>query len=239
MKSIFKRYAENPVLSPEDMPGDCFAVYNGGAVKINGEYIALVRTEDSARYQRIWCARSRDGYRFTPDPEPVKIVADDMDEYLKYAKDSFFDPRINVVEGKFYVTYAAYTFKYGSRIGLGVTEDFKTIRHIGFPLHVLNRNAVLFPEKIDGLYVMLHRPEGAAAETSGFPALPICGSGEIARLSPTAEADDGTVSKSALAVPRSARTAAGWSLPMRLTATARDSTTPSEQFCLISAIRPK
>ena len=56
MKSIFKRYAENPVLSPEDMPGDCFAVYNGGAVKINGEYIALVRTEDSARYQRIWCA---------------------------------------------------------------------------------------------------------------------------------------------------------------------------------------
>ena len=59
MKSIFKRYAENPVLSPEDMPGDCFAVYNGGAVKINGEYIALVRTEDSARYQRIWCEIGR------------------------------------------------------------------------------------------------------------------------------------------------------------------------------------
>lgn len=159
MKSIFRRYSENPVLRPEDMPFDCFAVYNGGAVKVNGGYIALVRTEDSTRYQRVWCARSSDGYHFTPDPEPVKFTADDMEQYRKYAADSFFDPRINPVEGKFYITYAAYTFRYGCRIGIGETEDFRTVRHISFPHHVQNRNAVLFPEKINGMYVMLHRPE--------------------------------------------------------------------------------
>ena len=159
MKSIFKRWSGNPVLRPEDMPGDCFAVYNGGVVRRNGEYIMLVRTEDSSRFQRVWCARSSDGYHFTPDPEPVRFVADDMEEYRKYTADSFYDPRINVVEGKYYITYAAYTFRYGCRIGLGVTEDFRTVRHVSFPHHVQNRNAVLFPEKINGLYWMLHRPE--------------------------------------------------------------------------------
>lgn len=159
MKSIFKRYSKNPILRPEDMPSDCFAVYNGGVVKTHGGYIALVRTEDSVRYQRVWCARSSDGYRFSPDPEPVRFIADDMEQYRKYTADSFFDPRINPVEGKFYITYAAYTFRYGCRIGIGETEDFRTVRHISFPHHVQNRNAVLFPEKINDMYVMLHRPE--------------------------------------------------------------------------------
>ena len=159
MKSIFKRYSKNPILRPEDMPSDCFAVYNGGVVKTHGGYIALVRTEDSVRYQRVWCARSSDGYRFFPDPEPVRFIADDMEQYRKYTAVSFFDPRINPVEGKFYITYAAYTFRYGCRIGIGETEDFRTVRHISFPHHVQNRNAVLFPEKINDMYVMLHRPE--------------------------------------------------------------------------------
>ena len=159
MKSIFKRYSKNPILRPEDMPSDCFAVYNGGVVKTHGGYIALVRTEDSVRYQRVWGARSSDGYRFFPDPEPVRFIADDMEQYRKYTADSFFDPRINPVEGKFYITYAAYTFRYGCRIGIGETEDFRTVRHISFPHHMQNRNAVLFPEKINDMYVMLHRPE--------------------------------------------------------------------------------
>lgn len=159
MKNSIVRYIHNPVLKPDDMPLDCFAVYNGGAVKVGNEYILLVRTEDATRKQWVYAARSHDGYRFTPDPEPVNFTADDMENYQKYAAESFYDPRINVVEGKYYLTYAAYTFKYGCRIGLGVTEDFKTVRHISFPHHVQNRNAVLFPEKFDGMYVMLHRPE--------------------------------------------------------------------------------
>ena len=93
------------------------------------------------------------------DPEPVRFIADDMEQYRKYTADSFFDPRINPVEGKFYITYAAYTFRYGCRIGIGETEDFRTVRHISFPHHMQNRNAVLFPEKINDMYVMLHRPE--------------------------------------------------------------------------------
>lgn len=159
MKSVIKRYENNPILRPEDMPGECFAVYNGGAIKIDDEYILLVRTEDTARKQWVYAARGKDGYNFTPDPKPVEFIAEDMDKYNKYAGDSFYDPRINIVEGQYYVTYAAYAMGYGCRIGIGETDDFKTVKHISFPHHVQNRNAVLFPRKFDGKYVMFHRPD--------------------------------------------------------------------------------
>jgi predicted GH43/DUF377 family glycosyl hydrolase len=158
MKNIIKRDNRNPILKPEDMPFDCFAVYNGGAVKVGDEYIIMVRAEDSARKQYAWVARSSDGVNFVPDPEPVKFKADDMEAYQKNANRSWYDPRINKVEEEYYITYAAASSA-GCRIGLGKTDDFKTVEHISFPLPVPNRNAVLFPEKIDGNYVMLHRPE--------------------------------------------------------------------------------
>jgi predicted GH43/DUF377 family glycosyl hydrolase len=159
MKSIFKRYEKNPILKPEDMPFDCFAVYNGGAAKIGNEYILMVRAEDSARRQYAWVARGKDGVNFVPDPEPVKFTAEDMDSYNASACNSWYDPRINTVDGEHYITYAASSSN-GCRVGLGKTVDFKTVKHVSFPLHTSNRNAVLFPEKIDGMYVMLHRPEG-------------------------------------------------------------------------------
>ncbi len=153
-----KRYEKNPVLTPADMPFDCFAVYNGGAVKIGGEYIMMVRCEDMARRQYAWTARSRDGYGFQPDPEPVRFTADDMAEYDEYTSRSWFDPRINAVEGKYFITYAANS-SHGCMVGIGETSDFKTVKHVAFPHHPQNRNGVLFPEKIDGMYALLHRPE--------------------------------------------------------------------------------
>lgn len=158
MKNIIKRNGKNPILRPEDMPFDCFAVYNGGAVKINNEYIVMVRAEDSARKQYAWVARSQDGINFTPDSAPVEFIAEDMDAYQTNACNSWYDPRINLVEEELYITYAA-SSPNGCRIGLGKTSDFKTVEHVSFPLHISNRNAVLFPKKIDGMYVMLHRPE--------------------------------------------------------------------------------
>ena len=56
---------------------------------------------------------------------------------------------------------------YGCRIAIGKTADFKTIEHVSFPLHILNRNAVLFPEKIDGEYWMLHRPQNTMSTSNG------------------------------------------------------------------------
>jgi len=177
-KEILKRYENNPILVPDDMPAPCCAVYNSGVVKLpNGEYVMMSRFEELNKKQCCWVSRSKDGFNFTPDPEPVKFVCDPEDEevyneivYLNGKKGhligSWYDPRINVIDGEYYITYCV-GGDFGCRIAIGKTEDFKTVKHVSFPLHILNRNAVLFPEKINGEYWMLHRPQNTATAYNG------------------------------------------------------------------------
>lgn len=168
---VIKRYENNPILTPEDMPAPCCAVYNSGVVKTpEGEYIMASRFEELNKTQKVWVSRSKDGINFTPDPEPVKFVYSDEDkeEYeevvLNYPSaqiGSWYDPRINPVGDEYYITYCVGGGE-NCRIAIGKTKDFKTVEHISFPLHTQNRNAVLFPEKINGEYWMLHRPQNGS-----------------------------------------------------------------------------
>lgn len=174
-KDIVTRYAGNPILSPEDMPERCCALYNSGVVKTpEGEYIMASRFEYPHKKQCVWVSRSRDGIHFVPDPEPVKFTCreEDRAEYEETVYiggpliGSWYDPRINPVDGEYYITYCV-GGDYNCRIAIGKTTDFKTIEHVSFPLHSLNRNAVLFPEKIGGEYWMLHRPQNTASTNNG------------------------------------------------------------------------
>ena len=54
---VVKRYAENPILTPDDIPFPCNTVFNAAAVKIDGEYILLLRVEDlTGRASSPWPA---------------------------------------------------------------------------------------------------------------------------------------------------------------------------------------
>jgi predicted GH43/DUF377 family glycosyl hydrolase len=174
-KALVTRYENNPILAPKDMPVPCCAVYNSGVVKTKaGEYIMASRFEDLRKKQCVWVSRSRDGVRFTPDPEPVRFTCAkaEREEYDRTVHidgpliGSWYDPHINPVGDEFYITYCV-GGDYGCRIALGKTEDFKTIGHVSFPLHILNRNAVLFPEKLGGEYWMLHRPQNTMSSSNG------------------------------------------------------------------------
>ncbi len=172
---VIKRYEGNPILTPADMPAPCCAVYNSGVIKTpEGEYIMASRFETPAKEQKVWISRSKDGFHFTPDREPVRFVCkpEDEEEYREVVLDypghfigSWYDPRINPVEGEYYITYCV-GGDFNCRIAIGKTTDFKTIEHVSFPMHIQNRNAVLFPEKIGGEYWMLHRPQ-SGKDTSG------------------------------------------------------------------------
>jgi len=161
---VIKRYENNTILTTNDMPAPCCAIYNSGVVKTpDGEYIMASCFEEPNKTQKIWVSRSRDGIHFIPDPEPVKFSysEEDREEYeevvLNYPGHfigSWYDPRINPVDGEYYITYCV-GGDFNCRIAIGKTKDFKTIEHVSFPLHNQNRNAVLFPEKINGEYVML------------------------------------------------------------------------------------
>ncbi|GAB3895437.1 glycoside hydrolase family 130 protein [Spirosoma agri] len=96
-------------------------------------------------------ARSSDGIHFTIDDEPFLFPAR-MDESFGVE-----DARITFLDGKYWITYTAVS-EHGPGVGLAVTTDFKTVERIGMILPPPNKDVALFPQKINGKYMLLHRP---------------------------------------------------------------------------------
>ena len=164
---VLKRYDGNPILTPADMPVPCCAIYNSGVIKTDeGKYIMASRFEKPSKEQLTWISRSDDGYTFIPDQKPMTFTCNmqqqaEFDATTKMSGPgigTWWDPRINKVGDEYFITYAAVSDD-GCRIGIGKCDPtFKTSSHVSFPHHVENRNAIIFPEKINGEYWMLHRP---------------------------------------------------------------------------------
>ncbi len=70
------------------------------------------------------------------------------------------DPRITQIGSTYYITYVAVS-PHGIATGLLSTTDFATFRRHGLIFCPENKDVVLFPEKVMGEYVALHRPSGS------------------------------------------------------------------------------
>ena len=152
-----KRYAGNPILTPDQMPFRCYSVFNAGATLFNGKVLLLLRVERCDRETYFYTATSADGIHFDVNPEPIQYPLSETEK--RYGKAHRFDMRITQIEGVYYVLHAAWLSKWGCCIGMATTEDFvhfKPMPHLSEPS---NRNGVLFPEKINGLYARLDRPQ--------------------------------------------------------------------------------
>lgn len=103
----------------------------------------------SVSYIRI--ARSSDGIHFTIDEEPF------LYPYDEYTEMGCEDARVTQIGEEFVVTYTAVSEK-----GVGVhavkTKDFKEKEFLGMVFAPENKDVLVFPEKINGLYYALHRP---------------------------------------------------------------------------------
>jgi len=158
------RYSTNPVLLPDPTSTwETYNVFNPAVVYHQGEFHMLYRAQGLDWVSRLGYAHSTDGIHFTRDAEPVFSPHDDFEAR------GIEDPRITEIDGVFYMTYTAY----GNRpqpgfppthLGGSVTPMFakstnlRDWERIG-PLVVGedNKDHVLFPEKISGKFVCLHR----------------------------------------------------------------------------------
>lgn len=69
------------------------------------------------------------------------------------------DPRIVFFEGKYFVFYTAYD-GYTARVGVVETKDFVSYKRLGFINHYTwDKDAFIFPERINGEILYLHRIE--------------------------------------------------------------------------------
>lgn len=154
----FHRWDDNPILTVENIPFRCNTVFNGTPVKLNGEYLLLLRIEGQQGYSFFALARSKDGYKFIVEDQPVLLPAKD-EVFGKYESQGIEDPRATYLDNTFYIMYTAAS-EYGHRIALAKTEDFHTFERIALVSEPGNKDGVLFPEKINGQYVRLDRPIG-------------------------------------------------------------------------------
>lgn len=71
------------------------------------------------------------------------------------------DPRITPMRGKYLMTYIAVSHNEGVSTCLAISRDLKNWQRQGIIFREQNKDVVIFPEKINGKYVALHRPEGS------------------------------------------------------------------------------
>ncbi|NQT53556.1 glycosidase, partial [bacterium] len=151
------RHPENPILTPENMPFRCYTVFNAGATLFEDKVLMILRVESCERTTDFHVATSADGVHFDVNPEPIDYPLSEPEK--RFGKAHRFDMRITLLEGTYYVCHAAWLKQWGCCIGMATTEDFvhfKPFPHLSEPS---NRNAVLFPEKINGMYARLDRPQ--------------------------------------------------------------------------------
>ena len=160
---IFKRCKHNPILTYHDMPYLCQAVFNPGAVLVDGKTLLLLRVEDLEGKSHLTVARSDDGIaNWQIETEPLLASSDGANPFEEFGCE---DPRVTYVEdlGKWVIAYTAYS-PFGAGVALATTEDFKSVERIGLVLAPNNKDAAVFPRKINGSFWMLHRPVAGTIE---------------------------------------------------------------------------
>lgn len=155
-RPLIHRSPLNPLLTPKDWPYPANAVFNPGAIEVNGETCLLVRVEDMRGFSHITLARSKDGVTdWRVDPEPW-LKPDPKHAEEKWGLE---DPRVVHLKelGKYAVTYVSFSAG-GPLVSLALTEDFRSVQRIGPLLPPEDKDASLLPRKVGGRFVLIHRP---------------------------------------------------------------------------------
>jgi len=157
-RDLLHRWERNPIITLQDVPFRCNAVFNGTPVKFDGEYLLLLRVEGQQGYSFFCLAKSRDGLHFHMDDRPCLLPAKEG-AFSIWEENGIEDPRITIIDGQYYIMYTAVS-RYGHRIALARTDDFESFERLALVSGPGNKDGVLFPEKINGLYARLDRPIG-------------------------------------------------------------------------------
>jgi predicted GH43/DUF377 family glycosyl hydrolase len=156
------RYKKNPILKPKkEHSWENLAVFNCGAC-FDGKIIHLLyRAVGKGRWSCLGYAQSKDGINFKRFEKPILKFEPKQKIFprSKYDFRGIEDPRITKIGDIYYITYIFTSPEWmGSRAYLIKTKDFKKIEELGEILpEIDDRNVVLFPERINGKYVLYHR----------------------------------------------------------------------------------
>ena len=146
------RFSGNPIINRNPLP-DVARIFNSAVMPYGDGFIGVFRGERRDGIPHIYLGRSRDALNWEFDPERIPFTNAAGEPFMPlYA----YDPRLVKIDDTYYIMWCQ--DGYGPTIGIAETKDFRTFRRLENPFLPYNRNAVLFPRKIGGNYVMLSRP---------------------------------------------------------------------------------
>jgi len=159
-----RRHPDNPVLFPDPASDwECTNVFNPGVLHHNGLFHMFYRAQGLDWVSRIGYAVSEDGVHWNRLRRPVLDPVDSTDSR------GVEDPRVVEIDGTFYMTYTAYGREFHgegepTHLGGGITpmiarsDNLITWERLGPIVRGEdNKDHVLFPRRIGGRYVALHR----------------------------------------------------------------------------------
>lgn len=154
---LFVRSEANPIVTAEDVPYPVNSVFNPGAAKVGDDTILLLRVEDLRGISQLHVARSRDGvgdWRFDPEP----LLRSDVERHPEEIW-GCEDPRLTWLPEReeWAIAYTAYSRR-GPLVSLATTRDFRTVERLGPVMPPEDKDAAMFPRRIDGRWAMIHRP---------------------------------------------------------------------------------
>lgn len=179
--TIFKKADNNPIISPRpEFAWESRATFNSAAVYEDGKVHFVYRALGDKDLSVLGYATSTDGLNIDwRSDEPIYIPREPFETpggitYKTFA-DHFAsgggyggveDPRITKVDDTFYMTYVAFDGANPPRVALTSISVDDFLKHnwdkwekpklISAP-NMVNKNAVIFPEKVNGKYVIFHR----------------------------------------------------------------------------------
>ena len=160
---LFERSPANPILQAGNMPFPCKAVCNPAACLVGGETVLLLRVVDNEDCSHLLVARSKDGVsKWRIEDTPLLSPRQGAGWYEALGCE---DPRITYLadEDLYVIAYIGVSSQ-GAGVCLATTKDFGSVSRMGLVIHPYNKDAALFPRKIGGQYLLLHRPTAGPLE---------------------------------------------------------------------------
>ncbi|HEY3378873.1 MAG TPA: glycosidase [Armatimonadota bacterium] len=168
--AIFTRHGYEPILTPSSLPFEANGVLNPGVACVDGEVVLLLRIELRQGISQIRVARSHNGvdsWRIADHP----LLEPDLPDYpfeewgCEDAGVTQLGPR------EWIIAYTAYS-RYGPSVALAITHDFESVERLGVVHSPTNKDATVFPQKFDGIWLMLHRPVTGGQEHIWYASSP-------------------------------------------------------------------
>lgn len=155
------RSNQNPLIKPNPQhTWEEQAAFNGSVIKDNNIYHMVYRAvSKTMKYHDRELMLSVIGHAVSTDGEYFTDNELFIEPELDWEFYGCEDPRVTKIDGTFYIFYTGISEwppkAQGIRIGVAITKDFKTIEYKRLVTPFNAKAMVLFPEKINGKYVVM------------------------------------------------------------------------------------